>query len=107
MKRRILDERLNAQRIAPQRTAVVSSAQGKRQTKGIKGSFAHADLALEIVAIDIPVEPTVPSKMVDPWLGYSSPCCSASSMTVEANSSAKNPYASLMMLSYFAMQRDP
>jgi hypothetical protein len=43
---------------------------------------ARADLARAIVAIDIPVEPTVPSKIRDPVLGCNSPCCSASSITI-------------------------
>lgn len=40
---------------------------------------AHLDLAT--VAIDIPVEPTVPSNIIEFVYGYRSPCSSASSMT--------------------------
>jgi hypothetical protein len=41
-----------------------------------------ADLARAIVAIEIPVDPTVPSKIRDPECGFSSPSRSASCITV-------------------------
>ena len=39
-------------------------------------------LALAIVAIEMPVEPTVPSNIRDPVCGYRRPCRSASSITI-------------------------
>jgi hypothetical protein len=43
-------------------------------------------LALAIVAIEMPVDPTVPSKMREPVYGCKSPSRSASSITSRANS---------------------
>jgi hypothetical protein len=45
--------------------------------------------ALAIVAIEIPVDPTVPSKIREPVYGCKSPSRSASSITLKANSQRK------------------
>jgi hypothetical protein len=52
----------------------------------IWGEEENTHRALAIVAIEIPVDPTVPSKIREPVYGCKSPSRSASSITLRANS---------------------
>jgi hypothetical protein len=56
------------------------------EDKCIWGEEENTYRALAIVAIEIPVDPTVPSKIREPVYGCKSPSRSASSITLRANS---------------------